>query len=97
MQVRSQKVEEEHIKVVFVPAGCTGMLRPLDVSINDGFKRHLKEKFEEWYAEEIAASLGDSEAVISVKVDLRTSVIEPLHFKWLVSALSWMKESGEMV
>ena len=79
-----KKVEEEHIKVVFVPVGCTGMLQPLDVSVNDSFKRHLKEKFGEWYAGGIAASLGDSEAVISVKVDLRTSVIEPLPFKWLI-------------
>jgi len=37
------KLDSLGIKHVFVPAGCTGMLQPLDISINEPFKRHLKD------------------------------------------------------
>ena len=38
-----------------------------------------------------------TEAVIRGKVDLRTSVIKPLHFQWLISALSRVKENSKTV
>ena len=74
----------EHVKVVFIPAGCTGMLQPLDISINDPFKRHLKQKFGEWYAEEVKSSLDSNVAIEDIKVDMKTSRLKPIHFQWLV-------------
>jgi len=32
------KLEDNNILVVFVPARCTGDLQPLDVAVNDDFK-----------------------------------------------------------
>ena len=46
---RSQSVldslKTHHIKYVFVPAGCTGELQPLDLTFNDPFKREMKDCF----------------------------------------------------
>ena len=41
------------IRVINVPANCTDCLQPLDVSVNKSIKHHLKESFQEWYANEV--------------------------------------------
>ena len=64
------------IKYVFVPAGCTGSLQPLDISINEPFKQYLKEIFSNWYAEQVKNSLEKNDLVQNVKVDLKTSTIQ---------------------
>ncbi|KAL5013090.1 hypothetical protein ScPMuIL_011641 [Solemya velum] len=65
------------IEHVYVPAGCTGELQPMDLSVNGDFKTGLKNEFTEWYADEIAN--GNSNAT---KVDLRISILKPLHARW---------------
>ena len=52
-----EKLDACRIKYVFVPAGCTGSLQPLDISINEPFKQYLKEIFSNWYAEQVKNSL----------------------------------------
>ena len=37
-----QKLRYNHIHQVFIPAGCTGELQPLDVSVNEQFKASMK-------------------------------------------------------
>ena len=38
-----------NIRAVFVPAGCTGELQPLDTTVNCAFKKQLKPCFSSWY------------------------------------------------
>ena len=59
-----EKLDACGIKHVFVPAGS---LQPLDVSINEPFKQHLKEIFSNWYAEQVKNSQENDDLV---KVDL---------------------------
>ena len=35
------KLTEANIKTCFIPAGCTGLLQPLDISVNDPFQTGL--------------------------------------------------------
>ena len=87
-----EKLDACGIKHVFVPAGCTGSLQPLDVSINEPFKQHLKEIFSNWYAEQVKNSLEKDDLVENVKVDLKTSTIKPIHFQWLIKNHSWLAQ-----
>ena len=39
------KCAANHVKVIYVPAGCTGELQPLDVTVNQIYKVELKASF----------------------------------------------------
>ena len=50
-----------NIKVVYVPAGCTDQLQPLDLRVNKVYKDILRAKFQDWYADEVAKFLKKKE------------------------------------
>ena len=68
------KLDENNIKYVFVPVGCTGQLQPLDVAVNEPFKAHLKELFSLWYAARVRDLLTDGQLVEEIKIDMPTSI-----------------------
>jgi len=78
------KLKDNNILVIFVPAGCTGDLQPLDVAVNDDFKRDLKAQFISWYSEQVEKALKQDEDIEQVSVDLTTSRIKPKHARWLI-------------
>ena len=86
------KLQSNNIHQVFVPAGCTGELQPLDVGVNQDFKNLMKNSFARWYAEEVRQAMGHGDAIEDIKVDLRASLIKPLHANWVISAFSILAE-----
>ena len=82
------KLKEHNIHQVFIPAGCTSELQPLDLVVNDQFKGKMKALFSEWYAAEVQSTLSDNVSLANVKVDLRASTVKPLHTRWLINAIS---------
>ena len=80
-------LKDRNVDVVFIPASCTDKLQPLDLELNAPFKQAMKAEFEDFYADCIAKQMKDGEKSLSeVHVDLRLSVVKPLHAKWLVKA-----------
>jgi len=77
--LKSNKVE-----IVYVPGGCTGELQPLDLSGNNNFKQHIRKNFNQWHVKKVSEQLRRGR---SCKVDLRLSVVKPLHARWLVAAM----------
>jgi hypothetical protein len=73
------KLQSNHIHQIFVPASCTGELQPLDVGINGDFKQLMIASFSRWYADEVRVALDEGKSIADIKVDLRVSVIKPLH------------------
>ena len=74
----------------FIPAGCTGLLQPLDISVNDPFKQELKRSFADWYSEMVSDYLKDYTNTTGLNINLKTSTIKPLQAKWLIHAVSWL-------
>ena len=77
-----EKLDAHNIHLIFVPAGCTADLQLLDVSFNDFYKREMKSKFIHWYVNEVS---GLSDEDLSTPVDLRSSLVKPLHAHWLIA------------
>ena len=77
-----------NIRAVFVPAGCTGELQPLDTTVNCAFKKQLKSCFSFWYAKQVSEALGSGKDIESVMVNLAISAIKPLHVKWLIHVIT---------
>lgn len=66
-----EKLWQHHIYQVFIPAGCTGELQPLDVSFNDELKVAIKSNFSQWYANEIKEALDKGINILDLERDLR--------------------------
>ena len=60
-------LKEQHIQVVFVPANCTDLLQPLDLSVNKPFKDHIRSKFVDWYAAEVRKQLDNGVLLQNIK------------------------------
>ena len=52
----------------------------------------MKNSFARWYAEEVREAMGHGNAIEDIKVDLRASLIKPLHANWVISASSVLAE-----
>ena len=70
---------------VYVPASCTSELKPLDKSIDDPYKKELKQCFTDWYASEIRKVLDKGE---EVHISLQTSIIKELRANWIIKTPS---------
>jgi len=66
---------------VIVPRNYTDHLQPLDVSVNQVAKQFLLNKFENWYADNIAAQKSSGNEI--ELVDVRLSIVEPMGAKWM--------------
>ncbi len=75
-----------------LPAGCTGELQPMDLSVNGDFKRAMKSCFTKWYAEEVARKMNNADQ----SVDLRLSIVKPIHARWLIECLDTLAKDKEM-
>ena len=80
---------------MFIPAGCTGGIQPLDLTVNSLFKACMKAHFSRWYSTEVKEALEQGQEIANVKVDLRASIVKPLHGNWLMMAFSFLKEKKD--
>lgn len=76
-------LKENNILLVRVPANMTHLFQPLDLTVNGNFKSFMRKRFSEWYSKQILQQLEKGSDVGGVKVDVKLSVIKPLHAKWL--------------
>ena len=71
-----QLLEDNNISVVSVPANCTDVLQPLDLSINKPMKDHMKRSFQTWYALEVTKQLQKGVPIDSLSVSTQSSDYE---------------------
>ena len=91
------KLRHHHIHQVFIPAGCTSELQPLDVSVNEEFKAAMKANFSRWYANEVKEALDQGINIQDLKVDLKTTVVKPLHANWLMMSIASLKSKSDII
>ena len=79
------KLRQNNISVIFVPAGCTGEVQPLDVAVNDVFKKKLKSKFTVWYSECVQKELLAGKDVDEIHINLNGIIVKPLNARWVIA------------
>jgi hypothetical protein len=92
-----EALDKDNILAVFVPAGCTGELQPMDLSVNAEFKATMKTHFNDWYAGRVAEGLRDGGSVSDVKIDLKLSTLKPLHANWIVQTIDSLKHRRDVM
>ncbi len=85
------RLSSNNIKYIFVPAGCTGELQPLDVTVNGFFKKELRSCFSSWYARKVKEELEAGVNIQEMKIDLRISLLKPIHANWLMDVIFKLK------
>ena len=54
----------------------------------------MSDKYQTWYADQVAAQLARGVAPHDVKVDVRLLVVKPLHAKWVIDFYHHMQLSA---
>ena len=91
-----QLLDHHAIDIVYVPANCTGELQPLDLSVNKPVKDFIKQKFQEWYAEQIVQQKEDGSGIKPI-ADFPMRQMKPLGAKWMIEAYDYMLGHPEIV
>ena len=89
-----QKMKENHILFVRVPANMTNISQPLDLTVNGSFKFLMKSKFTEWYSKEIGKQLEENVPIEDTEIKLKVSVLKPLHESCLMEVYSQLAEKS---
>ena len=82
-------------EVVWIPAGCTDDMQPLDLVVNGTLKAHLKSAFTAWAQSEITRQRNFGVKPANIKLNFDLSVLKPLHVGWIEAA--YTKVTKEMI
>lgn len=77
-------LDKNNICVVNVPANMTHLYQPLDLTVNGYAKKFLKNKFNNWYANQISKQLDAGTKLDEIRIKLKLSLLKPLHAAWIV-------------
>ena len=77
-------VKESNGKMVLVPNNWINYFQPLDLTVNKSSKDFLRQEAQSWYSQEIVKQMEAGKRPGEIKVDVRISVVKPLHAKWIV-------------
>ena len=85
------------IRMVPVPNNMTSYLEPLDLTVNRSCKAFLQNQAQKWYSEQVQAQIVNGIEADKVSVDLRISVLKPLHAKWVTQFYDYMQVNKEII
>ena len=85
-------LSNNNILLQIIPANFTYLFKPLDNQggLNGFVKRLIKKEFSGWYAVQITHAMDDSRELGSIDVELKLSMIKPLHAKWMMEVQNEM-------
>ena len=83
--------------MVPVPHNMTNYFQPLDLTVNRSCKSFLRGKAHVWYAEQVQAQISKGIAPESVSVDLKISILKPIHAKWVTQYYDHIRIDEDIV
>ena len=80
-----------------VPSNMTNEFQPLDLTVNRSCKAYLRKQTNTWFSDQVQSQIKNGVTTENVKVDLRISVLKPLHAKWVTSFYDCMQNRRDVV
>ena len=90
-------LKKNDIIAIHVPNNHTNLFQPLDISVNKNAKCFIADKYQDWYAEKVLQQLNRGVAAHDAKVDVKLSIMKPLHAKWIIEMYHHLKRSKQIV
>ena len=87
-------LEENNIHSVLIPAAFTGELQPMDISVNKVVKSFIRNKFSEWYAEQVTELFYNED---DDPVNLPTARMKCLGARWMVALLEHLTNNPHVI
>ena len=90
-----ERLAELGVMLAMVPKNMTHLLQPLDVTTNCTIKKFEKKKFSNYIASIITniSLIDSSRDVITIKIDLKLSIVKPLHLSTQILIFNYFKTS----
>ena len=90
-------LKKNDIIAIHVPNNPTNLFQPLGTSENKIAKCFIADKSEDQYSEKVLHQLNRGAAANDVKVDVKLSIMKPLHGKWIIEMYHHLKCSKQIV
>ena len=71
----------------------THIFQPLDLTVKGTFKTFMNKISSEWYSRQILHALENGFEIMDVKVDVKLTIMKPLHAKWLSEFYNYINSS----
>ena len=91
----TQLLEEHNVHAIKLPPNCTDRLQPMDISVNKAAKDFIREKFNAWYAEQVAQQLDDGEDL--QPINLTGAAMKSIGAKWIVQMFEYIRDNPSLV
>ena len=87
-------LEENNIHSVLIPAAYTGLLQPMDISVNKVVRSFLRRNFSEWYINELTELFINDEDEIA---DLSSARMKCVGGKWIVDMFKYLEDNPQII
>ena len=88
------KLTSLSIELVAVPANMTHFFQPLNLTVNGTAKKLARKEFIQYYSTAVQQQLQNGKNAEEIDVDLKMSVIKPLHAQWLVNIYTYLTSAS---
>lgn len=87
--LQSLKTKYPTLIILFVPARCTNILQPLDISFNAHFKRIVRKAANQWLIDLVRSQIDAGKSGEDVEIPFSLSLLK-LHFcSWIAEGVKW--------
>ena len=83
--------------MVPVPSNMTNEFQPLDLAVNRSCKAYLRKQTNTWFSDQVQSQIQNGVTPEKVQVDLRISILKPLHAKWVTYFYDCMQNRRDIV
>ena len=97
ISVVNDLLKKNDVIAIHVPNNHTNLFQTLGIFVNKSAKCLIADNYQDWYAQKVLQQLNRGVTAHDVKVDVKLSIMELLHAKWLIEMYHHLKCSKQIV